>query len=158
MKSTFPIERAADAVRRALASYPPFRHAASEINIKSSAAGLELHGFVRSEAVAHSALALARVAAGGVTVANKLTADNILEAGIAQRLAADAVTAAYPVRVNAYLGRVTLVGVLPAAARKKALEIVQGLPGVRSAVWEDMVLTPAAQPVTALLSAITASA
>lgn len=158
MKSTSSIERAADAVRRALASYPPFRHAASEINIKSSAAGLELHGFVRSEAIANSALALACAAAGGMAVAHKLIADNVLEADIAQRLAADAATAAYPLRVNAYLGRVTLVGVLPVAARKKALEIVQSLPGVRSVAWEDMALAPVTQPVTALLSAITSRA
>jgi len=158
MASSSTIELAAAEVRRALASYPPFRHAAAGIAVKTSADGIELHGFVRSEAVANSALALARAVAGQVAVTNKLVADNILEAKAEQRLAADARTAAYPVRVNAYLGYVTLVGVLPAALRKTAQDIVQGIPGVRGVEEEAMSLSPAEQPVASLFSALSTPA
>ena len=68
MRSPSTIELTADAVRRALASYPPFRHAATETAVKTSADRIELYGFVRSEAVANSALALARTTAGPIAV------------------------------------------------------------------------------------------
>ena len=72
MTSPSTIEQTADAVRRALASYPPFRHAAAETAVKTSADRIELYGFVRSEAIANSALALARATAGNVAVTSKL--------------------------------------------------------------------------------------
>ena len=154
MASSSTIELAVDAVRRALASYPPFRHGAAETAVKTSADGIELHGYVRSEAIANSALALARSVAPTVTVASRLIADNVLETEVARRLATDARTAAFPVRVSAYLGRVTIVGVLPAAARKAALDIVQGIPGVQTIVEDELQLTPAGEPVASLLSAL----
>ena len=158
MRSPSTIELAADAVRRALASYPPFRHAATETAVRTSADRIELYGFVRSEAVANSALALARTTAGPIAVTSKLIVDNILEMEAAQRLATDTRTAAYPVRVSAYLGRVTIVGVLPAAVRKTVLDIVQSIPGVRAVEEEEMSLTPVEQPVASLFSALTSPA
>ncbi|MBK7199064.1 MAG: BON domain-containing protein [Anaerolineae bacterium] len=158
MTSPSTIEQTADAVRRALASYPPFRHAAAETAVKTSADRIELYGFVRSEAIANSALALARATAGNVAVTSKLIVDNVLEMEASQRLAADSRTAAFPLRVNAYLGRITIVGVLPAAARKTALDIVQGIPGVRAVEEEEMPLTPVEQPVASLFSALTSPA
>ena len=41
MASSSTIELAAAEVRRALASYPPFRHAAAGIAVKTSADGIE---------------------------------------------------------------------------------------------------------------------
>ena len=158
MRSPSTIELTADAVRRALASYPPFRHAATETAVRTSADRIELYGFVRSEAVANSALALARTTAGPIAVTSKLIVDNILEIEAAQRLATDTRTAAYPVRVSAYLGRVTIVGVLPAAVRKTVLDIVQSIPGVRAVEEEEMSLTPVEQPVASLFSALTSPA
>ena len=158
MRSPSTIELAADAVRPAPASYPPFRHAATETAVRTSADRIELYGFVRSEAVANSALALARTTAGPIAVTSKLIVDNILEMEAAQRLATDTRTAAYPVRVSAYLGRVTIVGVLPAAVRKTVLDIVQSIPGVRAVEEEEMSLTPVEQPVASLFSALTSPA
>ena len=158
MRSPSTIELTADAVRRALASYPPFRHAATETAVRTSADRIELYGFVRSEAVANSALALARTTAGPIAVTSKLIVDNILEIEAAHRLARDTRTAAYPVRVSAYLGRVTIVGVLPAAVRKTVLDIVQSIPGVRAVEEEEMSLTPVEQPVASLFSALTSPA
>lgn len=158
MASSSTIELAAAEVRRALASYPPFRHAAVQTAVQTNADGIELHGFVRSEAVANSALALARAVAGHVAVTSQLIADNLLETEAAQRLAADARTAGFPLRVTAYLGYVTLVGVLPAALRKTALDIVQGIPGVRGVQEEAMSLTAVEQPVASLFSALSSPA
>lgn len=52
--------------------------------------------------------------------------------------------------MTAYLGYVTLVGVLPAALRKTALDIVQGVKEVRGVQEEAMSLTAVEQPVASL--------
>ena len=146
-------QRLADDIKLVLDEFIPFRHGAEHVVVVATTDRIEIHGFVRTETIAHAALAEAKRLAGQVPVLNKLVMDNVLESQIARLLSADARTSLYFVRVSAYFGHVTLIGELPENARLVALEIARSVPGVRTVEEESLRLSPAAEPIATLFPA-----
>lgn len=137
-------------VRRALASYDPFRHASDFVDVRPGPEGVEIYGAVRTETIARGALHWVRTHVGDVPLVNHLVADNVLEAEVAHALATDARTRDAHLRVGAYFGQVAVVGSTPVVDRSTVLEVVQGIPGVRQVDASTMPLPPDAQPVATM--------
>ncbi len=141
-------------VRRALASYDPFRHGSEYLDVRPGPNGVEIHGAVRTDAIARSALHWVRTHVGDVPLVNCLVADNVLEAEVAHALATDPRTRAEQFRVGAYLGQVAVAGPFSAVDHKAVLEVAQSISGVRGVDMSTPSLPADAQPIATMAMAM----
>jgi osmotically-inducible protein OsmY len=101
---------------------------------------VEVTGHVNLQYQARLAEAEAREIPGVVDVQNRLITDEWLEYQIAGALLNDPLTHDAVIRVNSWLGRVTLEGKVPSEeARRRAAEVAQSIAGVVSVSNETQV-------------------
>lgn len=141
-------------VQRVLASYYPFRHASDFVVVQPGPEGVEIYGAIRTDTAARNALHWVKTRLGDAPLVNRLVADNVLEAEIAQALATDPRTSNARVRVGAYLGKVAVVSQEAAPDREAVIAVVQGIAGVRQVEFGSMPLPPDAQPVATMALAM----
>jgi len=123
-------------VEDALLAYSPLRTSKAEITVMADSDGaVTLTGHAPSGTIKRMAALLAGSVDGVGQVVNHIVADPDLERSVAQALAADSRTHAWPIRVRAEVGYVQLQGSVPdEEAVQTALEVASQVEGVRQVV------------------------
>lgn len=94
-----------------------------------------LKGNVASPTHRHLAVQAAKKVAGVLRVEDQLIADDELETAVARQLSHDELLAKSHIRVESYLGAVTLMGKVSSKdLERRAIELASQVPGVRSVV------------------------
>lgn len=127
------------AVEDALWRYDPLRPALSELRVEVRPDGqVEIAGPVRTGLIKDGILASVRRVPGVTGIIDRILPDHELEIAVARAMASDEMLTKLPpgtLSVHSHLGRVSLVGRVPdPALRKRVLEIVPNLPGIRGVI------------------------
>lgn len=127
------------AVEDALWRYDPLRPALSELRVEVRPDGqVEIAGPVRTGLIKDGILASVRRVPGVTGIIDRILPDHELEIAVARAMASDEMLTKLPpgtLSVHSHLGRVSLVGKVPdPALRKRVLEIVPNLPGIREVI------------------------
>lgn len=127
------------AVEDALWRYDPLRPALSELRVEVRPDGqVEIAGPVRTGLIKDGILASVRKVRGVTGIIDRILPDHELEIAVARAMASDEMLTKLPpgtLSVHSHLGRVSLVGKVPdPALRKRVLEIVPNLPGIRGII------------------------
>lgn len=129
--------RVQERVRRKLWEHEPLRESGALVQLEYHQGTVRLTGRVRTRTLREMATYLAKSVDGVGEVRNELLSDPDVVLAVADALAADPVTRPHVIRVEARLGHVKLLGVVPSAEiERRALSVAATVPVASGAVSE----------------------
>lgn len=136
--------RVLDRVRRVLWDHEPLRFSGSVVELNIDQEAVSLVGRVRTQTLKEVAGYLARSVEGVNGVVNHLVSDPEVVRAVADALAQDPVTRPHVIRIEARLGRVKLLGLVPSAEIERlAIEVAASVPLI-TAVTSELEVDPQA--------------